>query len=67
MIRAAYGSTCDMAVVPMQDWLALPAEYRMNAPGTVGGSNWRWRLCEGGLTDDLAKRMRKLAEETGRL
>lgn len=67
MIRAAYASACDTTVVPMQDWLALPTEYRMNAPGTVGGSNWRWRLRGSELTDALAKKIRKLAEETGRL
>ena len=43
-IRAALGSVADLAVVPMQDYLNLGSEARINTPSTLGGNNWRWRM-----------------------
>jgi 4-alpha-glucanotransferase len=43
LIDAAYASNAALAVVPMQDLLALDSSARMNAPGTVI-DNWRWRF-----------------------
>jgi 4-alpha-glucanotransferase len=43
MIRAALSSVAEMAIVPMQDVLALGSEARMNTPGQASG-NWAWRL-----------------------
>ena len=43
MIEAAFASTADRAIVPMQDFLRLSGSARMNTPGTVGG-NWGWRM-----------------------
>ena len=40
-------------IIPVQDYLGLGNEARMNQPGTVG-FNWRWRLTPGQLTDMLA-------------
>ncbi len=45
MIEAAFASTAERAIVPMQDFLRLPTAARMNTPGTVGG-NWGWRMTE---------------------
>lgn len=42
-IRALWRSSADWVVIPMQDWLGLGSEARMNTPGTPGG-NWTWRL-----------------------
>ncbi len=41
MIRAALGSVAELAILPLQDLLALGSEARMNTPGTTSG-NWRW-------------------------
>lgn len=30
-------------IIPMQDYLCLGTEARMNYPGTIGKNNWRWR------------------------
>ncbi|MDR1218249.1 MAG: 4-alpha-glucanotransferase [Treponema sp.] len=72
-IRAALSSVADLAVIPMQDYLCLGAEARMNAPSTLGG-NWRWRMSpdvlDGGFAGGkvaLAKKIRRLAEVNGRL
>jgi 4-alpha-glucanotransferase len=43
LIDAAYASNAALAVVPMQDLLALDSTARMNSPGTVV-DNWRWRF-----------------------
>jgi 4-alpha-glucanotransferase len=43
LIRTAYRSVSDLAVIPMQDILNLGGEARMNFPGTLGG-NWTWRF-----------------------
>ena len=38
-IRLALASSADLAIIPLQDVLALGAEHRMNIPGTTEG-NW---------------------------
>lgn len=59
MIRTAYASVADLAVIQMQDFLGLGSEARMNIPSTIGGGNWAWRLKGGELTDKLAKKILK--------
>jgi 4-alpha-glucanotransferase len=66
MIELAYGSRAGLAIVPAQDVLGLGSEARMNRPGT-GAGNWRWRLEPGALTAAEARRLRGLAEVTGRV
>ncbi|MCP3960416.1 MAG: 4-alpha-glucanotransferase [bacterium] len=66
LIRLAYTSAADLAVVPMQDVLGLGSEARMNTPAVEGG-NWSWRLEESMLDPKAAGRLRSLAELTGRL
>ncbi|MGI8925150.1 MAG: 4-alpha-glucanotransferase [Tepidiformaceae bacterium] len=43
LMRMAYGSAAEMAIVPMQDVLRLGSEARMNVPGQPDG-NWGWRF-----------------------
>ena len=54
MIRACFGSSGQLAMVQMQDLLALDSSGRMNRPGIAAG-NWGWRLKqeahEFGVTD----------------
>jgi len=54
LIALAMNSVAKDCIVPVQDHLGLPNTARMNVPGTVG-VNWRWRLEEGQLTDELAE------------
>jgi 4-alpha-glucanotransferase len=44
-LRALWRSSADWVIIPMQDWLGLGDDARMNIPGTTGG-NWRWRLAK---------------------
>lgn len=43
MIAAVWAAPCNRAIVPMQDFLRIGSEGRMNLPGTVGGW-WSWRM-----------------------
>ena len=61
MIATAMSSTAGTAVIPMQDWLGLGREARMNFPSTLG-DNWKWRLTDGQLTDALAAHMKDVTE-----
>jgi 4-alpha-glucanotransferase len=58
LIRLTMSSRCRTCMVQIQDVLGLGSEGRMNTPGTVGPQNWSWRLAEGALTPELAKRLR---------
>ncbi|HEY7347341.1 MAG TPA: 4-alpha-glucanotransferase [Ktedonobacterales bacterium] len=42
LIRLAFSSVAELAIVPLQDVLALGSEARMNMPGRAAG-NWAWR------------------------
>lgn len=65
LIRMALGSVARLCVIPMQDYLGLGEEGRMNMPGVAGG-NWGWRARDGVMTASLAGRMRELAGIYGR-
>ncbi|MDD3193734.1 MAG: 4-alpha-glucanotransferase [Oscillospiraceae bacterium] len=65
LIRAGYASCADTVVFQLQDFLGLENHARINTPSTLGG-NWCWRLTKGQLHDDLAVRIRELAELYGR-
>ncbi len=65
LIRAAYGSVARRAIVPMQDILGLGSEARMNTPSRPEG-NWVWRAPEDAFRPDLAARLARMAELTGR-
>ena len=60
-IRGAWSSVASMAIAPIQDFLGLGSEARINTPGLASG-NWQWRLKEGVLTDELAERIAKLTK-----
>ncbi len=65
-IRGAWSSVAETAIAPMQDFLGLGRDHRMNIPSTIGG-NWEWRVKEKDLSGVLAKRMRQLTKIYGRL
>jgi len=65
-IRAAHTSPGCLSVVPLQDVFGLGSEARMNTPSVYGG-NWRWRVDESQLKQELAAKLALLAEVTDRL
>ena len=66
MIRTAFASVSDTCIIPMQDYLDLGAEARMNFPGTMTDANWTWRASEGYL-DGLTEKILRLTKLYGRL
>ena len=59
LIRAAFASVADAAVVPLQDVLNLGPAARMNRPGRASG-NWTWRFTRAQLGGGVAKKLREL-------
>jgi 4-alpha-glucanotransferase len=66
LIRCALGSPARLAILPMQDLLALDGRHRMNLPGTHEG-NWLWRFEWEQVPPVLAGRVRHLVSLYGRL
>ena len=66
IIRTAYESVSNYAIIQMQDILGLGSEARMNIPSTLGG-NWVWRIKSDVLTDELAAKLKDLAVKYNRV
>jgi 4-alpha-glucanotransferase len=66
LIRLAYASPSRVAMIQAQDVLGLGSDARMNNPARPSG-NWRWRLGPRTLTPALARQLREVTEEAGRL
>jgi 4-alpha-glucanotransferase len=66
LVRAAYTSVAELAVVPLQDVLGLGSEARMNVPGEAAG-NWGWRARPEELRREVALQLHRLAELSSRL
>jgi len=66
MIRGALSSTASLSIVPMQDFLGLGSEARMNTPATVGGTNWQWRMKQNDASPELANKIAKMTRLYGR-
>lgn len=65
-IRLALASVADLAVIPLQDYLGLGSEARINTPSTLGG-NWTWRMGKDELTPDIIDKCRRMTEIYGRV
>lgn len=59
MVRYVYKSQACMAIIPLADIMGLSDYARLNTPGTVGGTNWQWRLT------DFSKLEKRKAEIAG--
>jgi 4-alpha-glucanotransferase len=65
MIRLAFSTNSTLAVAPMQDYLGLGSEARLNVPGTTL-NNWRWRMLSSQLDSTLLESVRDLVQEGNR-
>jgi 4-alpha-glucanotransferase len=66
LIRLAFSSVADWAIVPLQDVLGLDESARMNRPGTASG-NWDWRVRSEMFTSEVGDRLRQMTEIYGRV
>ena len=65
LIRLTLSCVADTAIIPMQDYLCLGSEARMNRPSSIG-KNWRWRIKPDALSAGLAKKIGRLFDVYGR-
>ena len=65
LIEAAFATPSLLAIAPMQDYLGLGSEARLNLPGTSGG-NWRWRVLDTQLTGELCDNVAEMVRQSGR-
>lgn len=65
LIRLAYSSVANLAIIPVQDLLGLGGEARMNFPGKAEG-NWAWRYWNSALSYELGDRVKTLVHTFGR-
>ena len=64
-IRLALSSSADLAIIPLQDVMALGAEHRMNIPGTSEG-NWGFTFQFGWWWDGFTDGLKYTSELFGR-
>ena len=65
-ISQAMRSTSKCCIIPIQDYLGLDNSARMNQPSTIG-INWRWRLTENDLTEELQEEILSITKRYGRM
>ncbi len=58
-------SQARMCIIPLQDYMGLDNDCRINTPSTVG-TNWRWRLLPGQMSDPLVKTISSVTLRYGR-
>ena len=66
LVRTAMMSVASTSVIPMQDFLELGAEARMNTPSVAFG-NWEWRVSAKQLTPDLSRKIADWTAVYGRI
>ena len=66
LVRLAFSSVANTAIVPIQDLLSLGSSSRTNTPGVASG-NWRFRVERGAISKDLLARLRAVSETYGRM
>ena len=65
-IRMAMASVAALAITPIQEFLCLGGEARVNRPSTLG-TNWKWRLLKGQITHEVTGKMYDMTKLYGRL
>jgi 4-alpha-glucanotransferase len=66
MICMIMRSRANLSVIPMQDYLGLDNKARLNQPSTVG-KNWKWRVTEEQISEELKDKVRNLTKMYGRI
>lgn len=64
-IRGIWSSVANTAIAPMQDFLNLGNEARINLPATLG-TNWQWRAKKEDINENLANKIYKFTKLYGR-
>ena len=65
LVKLAFSSNSRIAIAPLQDYLGLGSEARINTPGTPGG-NWRWRVLDFQLSREVCDNTALMVTTSGR-
>ena len=60
-----FETDAQVAIAPMQDFLGLGSEARINIPGTTL-NNWRWRVLQDQLKPEFMTSVTELVESSSR-
>lgn len=64
-IALAMASVAKLCIIPIQDYLCLGAQGRINQPSTLGG-NWTWRMTTDAFDNSLASKIKDITTLYGR-
>jgi len=65
LIKAAFSTDAKLAIAPLQDYLGLGSEARINTPGT-SSNNWRWRVQDEQLNGNVCAQVANMVQASGR-
>ena len=65
LAKTAFSTEARLAIAPLQDYLGLGSEARLNTPGT-SSNNWRWRVLDTQLTEKLCDNIADTVITSGR-
>jgi len=65
IIEAAMKSVCDICIIPIQDWLGMGVEARINTPA-VPEDNWKFRVRKDALSAETAKKILIMTKDGNR-
>ena len=66
LVSLALGSNANLAIIPLQDYMELGEESRINMPSTAQG-NWTWRVSGRYATSALKTKILQLTAKANRL
>ena len=66
LTEVALHCIADLCIIPMQDFLCLGGQARINTPSTIG-TNWLWRMDKNAFSEKLAARIYAMTRLYGRL
>ncbi len=61
MIKSAFATNSNMVIIPIQDYLGIGSEGRINKPATLG-LNWQYRIKGHEINDKLAEKIYRLTK-----
>ena len=66
LIALAMRSEADTCIIPVQDFLGLGSEARINMPSTLV-DNWKWRMTKDAFSEELKQKIWHMTKLYGRL
>ncbi len=66
IINLGFASKSNLFIVPMQDYLFMGGDMRINEPGTVKDQNWAVRFSKSDFTAKVSERILKLVKKYNR-